>query len=182
MAGELDLDNRDPNNINDHLKVCFEDILAEPEGIHSPNCVWSNAYTCFNCCKKLCYTIMTLCCGICIAAEWGCEFAYIAFGHIWYVTPCFKCLELNCGCCQKLYGMCIHCVLDPPCEAISNFQRFQEISGDILITLYVMNDMNIIFLLTSSPRIYGTACSLQHTQQCQYRFRTTTISYGYKAD
>merc|ERR1712154_500760 len=108
-----------PNNINDHLKVQFEDILAEPEGAHAMDCVWSNSYKCFNLYKKCCYMIMTLCCGICIAAEWGCEFAYVAFVHIWYITPCFKWLELNCGCCQKLYGMCVHCCLDPWCEAIS---------------------------------------------------------------
>merc|ERR1711956_30617 len=85
---EVDLTNRDPNSINDHLKVTFEDILAEPEGGHSIDCVWANSYKCFNCCKNICYMIM---------------------------TPCFKCLELNCGCCQKLYGMCIHCCLDPLC-------------------------------------------------------------------
>merc|ERR1712154_30274 len=117
--GSLDMINRDPNNINDHLRVQFEDVLAEPETNHSPACVWSNSYKCFNCCKKLCYTLMTLCCGICIAAEWGCEFAYIAFTHIWFVTPCFKCLEPNCGCLQKLWGMCIHCALDPMFEAVS---------------------------------------------------------------
>ncbi|XP_076469379.1 caveolin-1-like [Babylonia areolata] len=114
---DLDLVNRDPNNINDHLKVAFEDVLAEPEGVRSMDCVWTNSYKCFNCCKDICYMISTLFCGICIAMEWGCEFADIAFVHIWYVTPCFKVMELNCGCIQKLYGMCVHCCMDPCCEA-----------------------------------------------------------------
>ncbi|KAL8563413.1 hypothetical protein ACOMHN_054775 [Nucella lapillus] len=103
---ELDLINCDPNSINTRLKVSFEDVLAEPEGVHSMDCVWN-----------LCYKIYTLFCGICIAMEWGCEFAGIAFTHVWYVTPCFKVLELNCGCLQKLYGMCVHCCMDPCCEA-----------------------------------------------------------------
>merc|ERR1712226_1233337 len=90
---DIDLNNRDPNNINDHLRVTFEDVLAEPEGIHSPACVWSNSYKCFNCCKSLCYTIMTLCCGSL----------------------------------QKLYGMIVHCCLDPWCEAMSLcFQAFKK--------------------------------------------------------
>ncbi|KAL8623145.1 hypothetical protein ACOMHN_063365 [Nucella lapillus] len=110
---DLDLVNRDPNNINDHLKVAFEDILAEPELIRSIDCVWQNSYRCLNCCNDLCYMINTLCFGICIAMEWGQEFAYIAFIHIWYITPCFKILEINCGFLQKLYGMCVHCCLDP---------------------------------------------------------------------
>merc|ERR1719158_2561363 len=117
---ELDLINRDPNNINDHLKVAFEDILAEPEGVHSMDCVWKLSYCCFDFWKNFCYKLMTLCCGICIAAEWGCEFADIAFVHIWHITPCFKICELNCGCAQKLYGMCCHCCLTPPCEALGS--------------------------------------------------------------
>merc|ERR1712156_328653 len=116
---DIDLVNRDPNSINDHLKVTFEDLLAEPEGAHSMDCVWKFSYKCFNCWKDMCYMLMTLCCGICIAAEWGCEFAHIAFCHIWMVTPCFKVLELNCGCCQKLYGMCVHCYMDPWMEAFA---------------------------------------------------------------
>merc|ERR1711936_409871 len=77
MAAELDMMNRDPNNINPHLKVGFEDIFGEPEEIRSMDCVWQNSY------------------------------------------KCFKCLEINCGCCQKLYGLCVHCCLDPWMEAFS---------------------------------------------------------------
>ncbi|XP_076468955.1 caveolin-1-like [Babylonia areolata] len=117
MAADLDLVNRDHNSINDHLKVSFEDVLAEPEGAHSMDCVWSNSYRCFTCWRDVCYTIHTLLCGVCLAMEWGCQFAYIAFSHIWCITPFFKVLELNCGCLQKVYGMCVHCCLDPCCEA-----------------------------------------------------------------
>merc|ERR1719251_354558 len=50
--------------------------------------------------------INTLCCGICIAMQWGMTFAHIAFMHIWHITPCFKCLELNCGICIAMqWGM-----------------------------------------------------------------------------
>jgi hypothetical protein len=78
-------------------QVAFEDVLAEPEGVRSLDCVWKCSYSCFNCWKNCCYALHTLLCGICIAMEWGCEFAYIAFMHIWFITPCFKVLELNCG-------------------------------------------------------------------------------------
>ncbi|KAL8623140.1 hypothetical protein ACOMHN_063360 [Nucella lapillus] len=113
----LDLINRDPNNINDHLKVAFEDVLAEPEGVRSIDCVWSNSFRCFNFWKNACYMLNTLCCGMCVAMYWGCEFAGIAFQHVWCITPYFKVLELNCLCTQKLYGICVHCLLDPCCEA-----------------------------------------------------------------
>ncbi|XP_071082935.1 caveolin-1-like [Haliotis cracherodii] len=117
----VDVLNRDPNNINDHVKVEFEDILAEPDGAHSFDCVWTASNLCFNCCKGFLYKLLTLLCGICIAMHWGCEFAVIAFNHIWIITPCFKILELNCGCLKKLYGMCVHCALDPWCESCGLF-------------------------------------------------------------
>ncbi len=33
----IDLINRDPHNINNFLQVAFDDVLAEPEDIHSPD-------------------------------------------------------------------------------------------------------------------------------------------------
>ncbi|ESO94516.1 hypothetical protein LOTGIDRAFT_189239 [Lottia gigantea] len=114
----LDLVNRDPNNINDHIEVEFEDVVAEPDGAHSIVCVWKASYCCFNFWKNFWYKLATLCCGICIAAEWGCEFASIAFTHVWFITPLFKVLEIECGCLKKFYGMCVHCCLDPCCESL----------------------------------------------------------------
>ncbi|KAL3852810.1 hypothetical protein ACJMK2_016425 [Sinanodonta woodiana] len=87
-----DLMNRDPNNINIHLEYNFEDVLAEPDGTHSIDCVWKLSFTC-------------------------CEFAYISFVPIWCFTPFFRMLDLNCGCMKRMYGMCIKCCLEPCCEA-----------------------------------------------------------------
>merc|ERR1712154_498215 len=67
---DLDLVNRDPNNISDHIKVAFEDVFAEPEGAHSCDCIWKNSYCCFEFCKRLTYMLLTTFYGICIAMEW----------------------------------------------------------------------------------------------------------------
>jgi hypothetical protein len=32
---EIDLINRDPNVINNYIQVAFDDVIAEPEDIHS---------------------------------------------------------------------------------------------------------------------------------------------------
>merc|ERR1712121_521385 len=82
MSDGVDLVNRDPNDLNDHVKVKFEDVLGEPEGAHAIDCVWKNSYTCFNCCKGCCYKLLTILCGIPLAACWGCEFAMITFQHV----------------------------------------------------------------------------------------------------
>ena len=103
--------------VNISLQCQFEDVLAEPEGTHSIDCVWKTAYMCFTCWKSFCYKLMTTLCGICIAAEWGCQFAYVSFLHIWHFTPLFKMFDLNCGCLRKLWGQCVSCALDPCCES-----------------------------------------------------------------
>ena len=109
------------------LQVAFEDVLAEPSGIHSIECVWKLSYFCFNFWKNLCYKLATLFYGICIAAEWGCEFAYIAFWHIWYITPVLKMLEINCSIVKRIWGQCVQCCMDPCCESCGLvFKAFQK--------------------------------------------------------
>ncbi|XP_005109533.1 caveolin-1 [Aplysia californica] len=118
QAEDLDMDNRDPNNLNDHVKVSFDEVLGEPDGIRSMDCVWRNSYKCFSCCKGCCYKLLTLFCGIPLAMCWGCEFAMITFQHVWYITPCMRAYMINCGCLQKFYGTCIQCYLQPLYEAM----------------------------------------------------------------
>ena len=72
MSKEIDLVNRDPNDMNNFLQVDFEDVLAEPSGAHAMDCAWTNSYKCFTCGKNLCYQLMTCLCGMCIALYWGC--------------------------------------------------------------------------------------------------------------
>ncbi|KAL4226703.1 Caveolin-1 [Mactra antiquata] len=124
---EVDMVNRDPNNINDHLKVSFEDVLGEPDSIHSIDCVWKVSFTCFNCWLNICYKINTLCYGICIAAEWGCEFATVAFYHIWFITPSLRMFEINCAVFKKLYATICGCCVEPCCEACGRvFASFEK--------------------------------------------------------
>ena len=92
---EIDLVNRDPNSMNNYIQVQFDDVLAEPEGAHSADCVWQNSYKCFNCGMACWYKILTYCCGICIALGWGCAFAEVAFSAIWIWTPFMRLLTIT---------------------------------------------------------------------------------------
>ena len=105
----------------------FNDVFGEPDGVHSLDCVWKLSHKCFECWKRLCYIIMTTLYGICIAAEWGCEFAYIAFWHIWIISPLMKIFEINCGICQRIYANIVNCCVVPCCEAIGSvFHAFKK--------------------------------------------------------
>ncbi|OPL33199.1 hypothetical protein AM593_00717, partial [Mytilus galloprovincialis] len=97
MADQLDMENRDPNSINDHIKIAFEDTIAEVPGAHAIDCVWRNSYRCFEGGKSCCYKFLTAICGICIALYWGCCFACLAFEHIWCVTPSLSAFRIECG-------------------------------------------------------------------------------------
>lgn len=120
MAGgqEQNMENRDPNGLNSHIQVMFEDVLGEPDGAHSIDCVWRNAYNCFECGKNLCYKLMTTLCGICIALEWGCEFAMVTFNHVWCWTPMMRDLSITVGCCSKFVRVILDCCCVPWCEAM----------------------------------------------------------------
>ena len=66
MEGEVDLINRDPNNMNNFLHVEFADVLAEPQSAHSVDCVWANSGACFKGGKDCCYKFLSFFCGLCI--------------------------------------------------------------------------------------------------------------------
>jgi len=127
-ALDLDMVNRDPNNINSHLgTLVFNDVFGEPDGTHSFGFCWKAAAGCFECWKHLVYKYLTTCFGICIAAEWGVEFAYLAFYHIWYISPMIKVYEINCGQCKRIYDVCIKCCIEPCCEALGGiFVNFKK--------------------------------------------------------
>ena len=109
------------------FQLDYEEVIAEPDGIKSIDCVWNCSFKCFNLWKNLCYQILTLLCGMCIAACWGCEFAILAFEHIWHWTPCFKCVEMQVLAIKKFFSLLVHCVCDPCCEAIGLiFEAFRK--------------------------------------------------------
>ncbi|XP_060078225.1 caveolin-1-like [Ylistrum balloti] len=112
----VDLGNRDPYAINSHLQVNFEDVLAEPDGTRSCDCVWETSFWCFTNGKNCCYKFMTGICGICIALFWGCEFALITFDQVWCLSPCLRIFSIYMGCCQKFFGTAVQCFLAPVCE------------------------------------------------------------------
>merc|ERR1711893_579646 len=114
-AEDCDLEKRDPNDLNDHLQIRFEDVLGEPDHTHTLDCVWKYSHKCFNLWKTLCYLIVTILCGIPIASCWGCYFACIAFQHIWDITPSFRAIAIQCGIIRKFLTLCTESICEPCC-------------------------------------------------------------------
>ncbi len=114
----VDLINRDPNGLNHYVQVEYEDVLAEPLGAHSAQCVWENSHTCFRCGRNLCYKILTYLCGICIALYWGCTFACLAFEAIWCCTPSIRALHICLHPIKKIYAITLGAFLAPMMETL----------------------------------------------------------------
>ncbi|XP_044128945.1 caveolin-3-like isoform X1 [Bufo gargarizans] len=113
----LDMDNRDPNNMNDHVRVLFEDAFGEPDGSHSMPGVWSMSYKTFGGVKNCCYFVLSVLCGCPLAFCWALEFACVQCCHIWCIGPCIKMWNMNFSCLKLFWSSCVHCMCDPCYEA-----------------------------------------------------------------
>ncbi|KAL7885512.1 hypothetical protein AOLI_G00058070 [Acnodon oligacanthus] len=78
---------RDPNDINSHLKVEFEDIIAEPSSTHSFDSVWIWSHAVFELLKFIFYRLLTTLLAIPMAFVAGIVFGLLSCVHIWVVMP-----------------------------------------------------------------------------------------------
>ncbi|VDI48110.1 caveolin 3, partial [Mytilus galloprovincialis] len=118
---KITMGGRDPNELNGHIKVDFEDVLGEPDGAHSIDCVWIFSHKCYRFGLGCCYKLLTLLCGLCIALYWGCTFACLTFEHVWCWTPYMRCFAIFAGACQKFIGIIMNCCIAPFCETCGLF-------------------------------------------------------------
>ncbi|XP_065279806.1 caveolin-2 [Emys orbicularis] len=81
---------RDPHGLNTHLKLGFEDVLAEPASFHSFDKVWICSHALFELSKYALYKLLTLFLAIPLALVAGIVFAVLSCLHIWIVMPFIK--------------------------------------------------------------------------------------------
>ncbi|XP_040267278.1 caveolin-2 [Bufo bufo] len=78
---------RDPHNLNGHLKLSFQDVIAEPDSTHSFDKVWICSTALFEISKYLLYKVLTVILAIPLAFVTGLLFAILSCLHIWVVMP-----------------------------------------------------------------------------------------------
>ncbi|KAK7101895.1 caveolin-3-like [Littorina saxatilis] len=130
----IDIIDRDPANMNAHLKVSFEEIFAEPHPtIFSFDGVWTTSYTVFRNTKIWCYRISTLLCAVPAAFVWGIYFALLACCSIWCCRPCTRAFEMELQCFKGFYAAIIGTFVRPCYEAMGflfyNFRIFLHNGG-----------------------------------------------------
>ncbi|XP_033118625.1 caveolin-3-like isoform X2 [Anneissia japonica] len=119
---------RDPNHVNEDVRVGFEEVFAEPNGMHSFDMVWEYSFLTFSSSKLWCYKIITAFCSLPFSLCWGIQFACLTFCHIWYVMPCLKMWNIILDWVGKIWSNCIRTFADPLYESAG------RVLGNIRIT------------------------------------------------
>nr|XP_057932529.1 caveolin-2 isoform X1 [Doryrhamphus excisus] len=83
---------RDPNDINAHLKVGFEDVIAEPTSTRTFDKVWIASHALFEVVKFIFYRLLTALLAVPLAFILGLLFAILSLIHIWVVMPAIQSL------------------------------------------------------------------------------------------
>ncbi|XP_031135772.1 caveolin-2 [Sander lucioperca] len=85
---------RDPNDINAHLKVDFGDVIAEPISTHSFDKVWIGSHAAFELVKFIFYRLLTTLLAVPMAFILGLVFGVLSCIHIWLVMPVIQSLMM----------------------------------------------------------------------------------------
>ncbi|EDV25193.1 uncharacterized protein TRIADDRAFT_56887 [Trichoplax adhaerens] len=134
----MNVSDRDPNGINEHLKVSFSEVFAEPHGNYSFDAIWKLSYTIFEGSKLWCYRIISAIFALPCALFCGCYFACVVFGQIWAYTPCIRGLSILFGCMFKMITLCVQVCCNPVNDSVARILsriRFYHVNSGSLPTV-----------------------------------------------
>lgn len=72
------------------LQTDFNEVIAEPEGVHSVDAVWIISYVTYTKSRAFLYYGLTSIFGIPVSLIWGLTFALLSFLNIWVIVPFIK--------------------------------------------------------------------------------------------
>ncbi|XP_076124218.1 caveolin-2 [Alosa pseudoharengus] len=98
------INERDPQQMNECLKVTFEDVIAEPESVRSGDRIWIWSNALFEVSRVWFYRIVTVLLAVPVSLIAGMLFGVLSCFHIWLLTPCVKITLLNTGWLQTLWS------------------------------------------------------------------------------
>merc|ERR1712019_311595 len=111
-------ENRDPESLNDDVKIKFEEIIAEPEGYHSSKYIWHLSNEVYRFFKDIMYQVFSLIFGVPLAAFWGLIFAFVACTHVWFYSPLKRSHKIKMGCISEFWSVILKVVFNPFFESI----------------------------------------------------------------
>ncbi|CAH1802915.1 unnamed protein product [Owenia fusiformis] len=130
---EIDVMERDPNDVNSHLLVAFAEVFAEPDPtIFSFDKVWILSFKVFTAVKLWTYRIITLICAIPCACLWGCHFAFLSFCYIWVCIPSLKTWFIQLVCTKQMFNAIMQAFVAPVWRAVGavfSYIRVAKVGG-----------------------------------------------------
>lgn len=119
MTREIDVHDRDPMGMVQHVKIKFQDVIAEPDTeVFSFDSVWVTSYKVFTTTKLWCYRITSLIFAVPLAVLWGITFACISFCNSWVCLPVIKTEEIEMNCVRKIWEFFLGTFVGPCFEAM----------------------------------------------------------------
>ncbi|KAH0549132.1 caveolin-3-like isoform X1 [Cotesia glomerata] len=116
-----ELEDRDPNNLNHHLQVQWDDVVGEPDGVRSPECAWRLSGHCFRLSRGCCYIFLSILIAPILALFLGFTFACLSFQHIWCIAPCLRVWKISCAATRTFFTAFTHAIVRPCTESLSFF-------------------------------------------------------------
>ncbi|KAK0079801.1 hypothetical protein PV325_000810 [Microctonus aethiopoides] len=127
-----EFEDRDPNNLNQHLQVMWDDVIGEPEGIRSPECAWRLSGHCFRLSRGCCYIFLSILVAPFVALLLGFTFACLSFQHIWCIAPCLRVWKITCAATRTFFTACAHALVRPCTESLGYVFQHIRISSQRL--------------------------------------------------
>uniref|UniRef100_UPI00398E5B2F caveolin-2 n=1 Tax=Pristiophorus japonicus TaxID=55135 RepID=UPI00398E5B2F len=116
--GEKEHHQRDPRGLNTHVKVSFEDVIAEPAATQTFDGVWICSHASFEISKFVLYKVLTLFLAIPLAFIIGILFAIISYIHIWFLMPIVKTFMMSLPSFQIIWRSIMDMFISPLCQSI----------------------------------------------------------------
>merc|ERR1712150_415254 len=118
ISKDLNLGNRDSNNVNVEIDLDFTDVLAEPTAAQGFEWAWKLAFVIFSQTKLWIYKILSAVVAIPLALIWAMVFALLTVVHVWILSPALRLLDLILAVVKKVVVGVIGATLGPVCASL----------------------------------------------------------------
>ncbi|KFM74305.1 Caveolin-1, partial [Stegodyphus mimosarum] len=118
LTAGLNLLDRDDKNVNDHVNIVFEDVLAEPAANHGFDAIWRLAFVVFSGTKLWVYRILAAILAIPCGFVWGVIFSLLTLLNVWVISPSLRTFDVFLHILHRVWSGIVRTLLDPIFQSI----------------------------------------------------------------
>jgi len=118
LTADLNLSNRDHNNINQEINIDFSCVVGEPAAVHGLDPIWRLSSLLFSQTKLWVYRVLAALISLPLALLWGVVFSLISVVHIWAIRPVLRILDVVLDVLKKVLRGVVGATLSPVTESL----------------------------------------------------------------